>query len=199
MINYIWAFFIIIGIIYGVISGNAESINNTLINSGTSAIEMIFKLIPLMCLWLGLMNIAKDSGLIDILAKKLNKLLKILFPEIPDNHEALTYISSNIILNMLGVGNAATPFGLKAMKEMQKLNKNKDVASRSMITFLVINTSSVTIIPTTIISFRILNNSINPTAIVPLCIITTVISSIFGIILDRLFYLLTRRKYATNS
>ena len=198
MINYIWAFFIVIGIIYGVITGNIESINNTLINSGTNAIEMIFKLIPLMCLWLGLMNIAKDSGLIDILAKKLNKILKILFPEIPENHEALTYISSNIILNMLGVGNAATPFGLKAMKEMQKINKNKDVATRSMITFLVINTSSVTIIPTTIISFRILNNSINPTAIVPLCIITTVLSCIFGIILDRLFYLLTRRKYATN-
>ena len=96
MINYIWAFFIIIGIIYGVITGNIESINNTLINSGTNAIEMIFKLIPLMCLWLGLMNIAKDSGLIDILAKKLNKILKILFPEIPENHEALTYISSNI-------------------------------------------------------------------------------------------------------
>ena len=198
MINYIWAFFIIIGIIYGVITGNVESINNTLINSGTNAIEMIFKLIPLMCLWLGLMNIAKDSGLIDILSKKLNKVLKILFPEIPENHEALTYISSNIILNMLGVGNAATPFGLKAMKEMQKINKDKDVASRSMITFLVINTSSVTIIPTTIISFRILNNSINPTAIVPLCIITTVLSCIFGIILDRLFYLLTRRKYAIN-
>lgn len=198
MINYIWAFFIIIGILYGVITGNTDSINSTLINSGTNAIEMIFKLIPLMCLWLGLMNIAKDSGLIDILAKKLNKVLKILFPEIPENHEALTYISSNIILNMLGVGNAATPFGLKAMKEMQKINKNKDVASRSMITFLVINTSSVTLIPTTIVSFRILNNSINPTAIVPLCIITTILSCIFGILLDRLFYLLTRRKYAIN-
>lgn len=198
MINYIWAFFIIIGIIYGIFTGNIKTIDDTLINSGTSAIEMIFKLIPLMCLWLGIMNIAKDSGLIDILAKKLNRVLKILFPEIPENHEALTYISSNIIMNMLGVGNAATPFGLKAMKEMQKLNKNKDVASRSMITFLVINTSSVTIIPTTIISFRILNNSLNPTGVVPLCIITTVISCLFGILLDRLFYLLTRRKYATD-
>lgn len=198
MINYIWGIFIIIGIFYGLITGNIESINNTLIDSGTNAIEMIFKLIPLMCLWLGLMNIAKDSGLIDKLAKKLNKILKILFPEIPDDHEALTYISSNIILNMLGVGNAATPFGLKAMKALQDLNKNKDIASRSMITFLVINTSSVTLIPTTIISFRILNNSINPTGIVPLCIITTIISCIFGIILDRLFYLLTRNKYANN-
>lgn len=198
MINYIWAFFIIIGVIYGIVTGNIENINNTLINSGTSAIEMILKLIPLMCLWLGIMNIAKDSGLIDILAKKISKILKILFPEIPNNHEALTYISSNIILNMLGVGNAATPFGLKAMKEMQKLNQNKDVATRSMITFLVINTSSVTIIPTTIVSFRILNGSVNPTGIVPLCIITTIISCLIGIILDRLFYIITRGKYANS-
>ena len=198
MINYIWSFFIIVGVIYGIFTGNIENINNTLINSGADAIEMIFKLIPLMCLWLGIMNIAKDSGLIDILARKLNKVLKILFPEIPKDHEALTYISSNIILNMLGVGNAATPFGLKAMKSMQDLNNNSDVASRSMITFLVINTSSVTIIPTTIVSFRILNNSVNPTGIVPLCIITTVISCFVGILLDRLFYLLTRRKYASN-
>ena len=184
MINYIWTIFIILGILYGVITGNVENVNNTLINSGSNAIEIIFNLIPLMCLWLGLMSIAKDSGLIDKLAKRLNKVLKILFPEIPDDHEALTYISSNIILNMLGVGNAATPFGLKAMQAMQTLNKDKDVATRSMITFLVINTSSVTLIPTTIISFRILNNSINPTGIVPLCIITTIISCIFGILLD---------------
>ena len=194
MINYIWAFFIVFGIIYGIFTGNSESINNTLLDSGTKAIEMIFKLIPLMCLWLGLMNIAKDSGLIDKLSKKLNKVLKYLFPEIPKDHEALTYISSNIILNMLGVGNAATPFGLKAMREMQKLNNDSDIASRSMITFLVINTSSVTIIPTTIISFRVLNNSLNPTGVVPLCIITTVISCLFGILLDRLFYLLERKK-----
>lgn len=198
MINYIWSFFIIIGIIYGILSGNTKIINDSLLNSGTKAIEMIFKLIPLMCLWLGIMNIASESGLIKILSKKLSKVLKILFPEIPENHEALTYISSNIILNMLGVGNAATPFGLKAMKEMQKLNNKKDTATRSMITFLVINTSSVTIIPTTIISFRILNNSVNPTSIVPLCIITTFTSSLIGILLDRLFYLITRRKYAND-
>ena len=123
MINYIWAFFIIIGIIYGLFTGNIESISNTLLNSGTKAIEMIFKLIPLICLWLGIMKIAEDSGLIDKLSQKLSKVLKVLFPELEEDSKALTYISSNIIMNMLGVGNAATPFGLKAMKEMQKLNK----------------------------------------------------------------------------
>ena len=199
MINYIWSLFIIIGIVYGIFTGYIEKINNTLIDSGARAIDMIFKLIPLMCLWLGIMKIAEDSGLIDKLSKKLSKILKILFPELKEDSKAMTYISSNIIMNMLGVGNAATPFGLKAMKEMQILNKNKDIASRSMITFRVRNTSSVTIIPTTIISFRILAGSSNPTMIVPLCIITTFLSSIIGIILDRLFYLFTRKKYAVNS
>lgn len=198
MINYIWAFFIIIGVVYGVITGNVENINNGIIASGSSAIEIIMKLIPLMCLWLGIMKIAEESGLINVLSKRLSRVICFLFPELPKNSDAITYISTNIILNMLGVGNAATPFGLKAMKAMQKLNKDKSIATRSMITFLVINTSSVTIIPTTIISFRILNNSIDPTGIVPLCIVTTFLSSLFGVILDRLFYFLTRRKYASN-
>ena len=144
MINYIWAFFIILGITYGIITNNISVINETLITSGTSAIELIFKLIPLMCLWLGVMKIAEDSNLINILSKHLSKIISPLFPELKGDTKSITYISSNIILNMLGVGNAATPFGLKAMQEMQKLNKNKDTASRSMITFLVINTSSVT-------------------------------------------------------
>ena len=198
MVKYIWASFIIIGIIYGIITGNSEIINNTLINSGSNAIDLIIKLIPLLCLWLGIMNIAEESGLINILSKKLSKYVKILFPELEKDSKAIAYISTNIILNILGVGNAATPFGLKAMKEMQKLNKNKDVASRSMITFLIINTSSVTIIPTSIISIRRLNNSINPTSIVPFCIITTIISQIIAIILDRLFYIITRKKYEVN-
>ena len=198
MINYIWAFFIILGITYGIITNNISVINETLITSGTSAIELIFKLIPLMCLWLGVMKIAEDSNLINILSKHLSKIISPLFPELKGDTKSITYISSNIILNMLGVGNAATPFGLKAMREMQKLNKNKDTASRSMITFLVINTSSVTLIPSTIISLRVLNNSSNPTSIVPLCIISTFTSSLIGLLLDRLFYLITRKKYANN-
>ena len=98
-------------------------------------------------------------------------------------------------MNMLGLGNAATPFGLKAMKSMQELNKNKDVASRSMITFLVINTASVTIIPTTVISFRVINGATNPTDILLSSIITTILSCLIGLILDRLLYLLWRRNY----
>ena len=146
-----------------------------------------------MCLWLGIMNIAKKSGLLEKFAKFITPILKYLFPEIPKDSPCFSYISINIIMNMLGVGNAATPFGLKAMKEMQKLNQNKDTASRSMITFIVMNTAAVTIIPTTIISLRILNKSINPMSIVPYIVITSSLSCIIGLILDRLYYLVIRR------
>ena len=138
-----------------------------------------------MCLWLGIMNIAKKSGLLDKLAKLLTPILKILFPEIPNGSICFTYIGTNIIMNMLGLGNAATPFGLKAIKELQSLNKKKDTASRSMITLLVLNTASVTIIPTTIISLRMLYGSINPETIIPYIIITSTLSMIIGLIIDR--------------
>ena len=117
-----------------------------------------------------------------------------LFPELKKGGEAISYIASNLVMNMLGLGNAATPFGLKAFECMQKDNPKKDTATRSMITFLVINTASVTLIPTTVISFRMLNNSKNPTEIVGACLIATVLSCIFGIIIDRVFYKLWRDK-----
>jgi spore maturation protein A len=139
------------------------------------------------------MNIAKKSGLLDKLAKLITPLLKIIFPEIPKNSPCFSYISINIIMNMLGVGNAATPFGLKAMESLQELNKNKDTASRSMITFIILNTAAVTIIPTTIISLRVLNKSLNPMSIVPYIIITSTLSCIIGLIIDRLYYLVIRK------
>lgn len=198
MINYIWGGFFIIGIIYSFITGNTEGINNEILTSASSSVNMILQILPIMCLWLGIMQIASDSGLIKKLSRKITPLITKLFPDIPPEHEALTLISSNIIMNMLGLGNAATPFGLKAMKSMQNLNKEKDTATRSMITFLVINTASVTIIPTTVISFRIIAGSTNPTDIVLVSIITSFLSCIVGLILDRLFYFLRRKKYATN-
>ena len=198
MINYIWGGFFIIGIIYSFITGNTEGINNEILTSASSSVNMILQILPIMCLWLGIMQIASDSGLIKKLSRKITPLITKLFPDIPPEHEALTLISSNIIMNMLGLGNAATPFGLKAMKSMQSLNKEKDTATRSMVTFLVINTASVTIIPTTVISFRIIAGSTNPTDIVLVSIITSFLSCIVGLILDRLFYFLRRKKYATN-
>ena len=191
MINYIFASFFIIGILYSFFTGT--NISNEMLTASSKSIELIFTIIPIMCLWLGIMSIAKKSGLLDKLAKLLTPILKFIFPEIPKDSPCFSYISINIIMNMLGVGNAATPFGLKAMKELQEINKNKDVASRSMITFIVLNTAAVTIIPTTIISLRILNKSISPMSIVPYIIITSTLSCIIGLILDRLYYLVIRR------
>ena len=191
MINYIFASFFIIGILYSFFTNT--NISNEMLIASSKSIELIFTMIPIMCLWLGIMNIAKKSGLLDKLAKLITPLLKIIFPEIPKNSECFSYISINIIMNMLGVGNAATPFGLQAMKSLQELNKNKDTASRSMITFIILNTAAVTIIPTTIISLRILNKSLNPMSIVPYIIITSTLSCIIGLIIDILYYLVIRK------
>ena len=187
MINYLFASFFIIGIIYSLITNNT-TISSEMLSASKNGIDLILSLTPVICLWLGIMNIAKKSGLLDKLAKLLTPILKILFPEIPKDSPCFTYIGTNIIMNMLGLGNAATPFGLKAIKEMQKLNKMKDTASRSMITLLVINTASVTIIPTTIISLRMLYGSINPESIIPYIIITSTLSMMIGLLIDRILY-----------
>lgn len=192
MINYIWGVFIILGITYSIINKDPNLTNN-LLTSGKNSIDMILTILPLMCLWLGITKIAEASSLLTLVSKKLSKVVRIIFPEIPKDHPAIGYISSNIVMNMLGLGNAATPFGIKAMEKLKELNKNKDVASRSMITFLVINTSSVTIIPTTVISLRLLHGSIDASEIIQVTILTTFISTFIALILDRIFYLVWRK------
>lgn len=195
MINYIFGIFIIIGIVYSFLTGNVDVLNNSLISSGEDAISMIFKMIPLLCLWLGAMKIAEASNLIDKISGFLSKVINPLFPELKKNTPSISYIATNIAMNMLGLGSGATPFGLKAMESMQQENDKKDTASRSMITFLVINTASVTIIPTTVISMRILAGSTTPTIIVPASIITTILSCFLALIFDRIFYHIWSGKY----
>lgn len=191
MINYIFGFFFITGIIYSFITNT--NISEEMLLASSNSIELIFSIIPVICLWLGIMNIAKKSGLLDKLAKMLTPILKIIFPEVPQNSPCFSYIGTNIMMNMLGLGNAATPFGLKAIKEMQEFNDKKDTASRSMITFLVLNTASVTIMPTTIISLRMLYGSVSPESIIPYIIITSSLSCIIGLIIDRILYLVVRK------
>lgn len=186
MVNKIWSFFIIIGIIFCLFTDNVDVINNEILNSCKTALDMTFKIFPVMALWLGIAKIAEVSGLLKKLSLKLSGILKFIFPEIPKGHQSLSYISSNIIANMFGLGNAATPFGLKAMQSLQELNTKKDTASRPMITFLVLNTSGVTIIPTTIISLRMMYGSVDPTSIVFPCIIITFTSTFIGLIIDRI-------------
>lgn len=187
MINKIWLFLIISGAFFLIINDKADVLNSQIISSGKTALDLILQIFPIVALWLGIMNIAKKSGLLKKFSTFLSPFLLHIFPEIPKNHESIGLISSNIIANLFGLGNAATPFGIKAMQSMQTLNKEKDVATNSMITFLVINTCGLTLIPTTIISLRMMQGSINPTDIVLPSLITSFLSLFIGLVLDRIF------------
>jgi spore maturation protein A len=186
MINTLWALFIIIGIGYSLFTGNVNSVNNEILNSARTSLTMILNMLPIVTLWVGIMEIAKSSGLLDKIARFFSPVLSFIFPDIPKGHESFGFISSNIIANLFGLGNAATPFGIKAMTSLQTLNKNKDTATRSMITFLILNTTGLSLIPTTIISIRMMHNSADPLEIVGIVIIVTFISTICGLIIDRL-------------
>lgn len=188
MINKIWCAFLIIGILFSIFTGKADIITTEILKSSETTFNMIIKIFPVMALWLGIMNITLKSGMLNKISKFVYPFLKIIFPEIPKNHESLGYITTNMVMNVFGLGNAATPFGLKAMKSLQELNNNKETASRSMITFLVINTSGVTLIPTTLISLRMLYSSVYPASIIPGCILVTIISLICGLIFDRILW-----------
>jgi len=191
MVGYIWAFLIGIGIIYSLLSGNINVINESILSNANDALKLILDLLPIIVLWTGILKIAEVSGLLDRFANFLNPLLRRLFPDVPKDNKALGYISSNIAANMLGLGSAATPAGLKAMNELQKINPNKDTASTPMITFLVLNTAGVTLIPTTILALRVAYKSSSPGEIILPAILATACSSIAGLTLD---YFIRKRK-----
>lgn len=172
---------IVLGIIGSIYFGKLPEINQAILNEGTRAIEFSITLASVMALWMGIMNIAKDSGLIEKIASKISPLMKILFPCVPSNHKAMSYMIMNMVLNMLGAGNGATAFGLKAMKELQTLNTNKNKASKDMIMFLVINISSIQIIPFTMLKIRIDAGSTNPNSIILTTLFATIISTTVGI------------------
>ncbi len=190
MVSLIWGLLIIIGIFFSFICGNLGLVNDEVLLSSAQALEMFFSMFPVITLWMGLMKIAENSGLLSILAHKFSFILSKLFPSIPKGHESLGLIASNIIINMVGLGNAATPFGLKAMEKLQELNKDKNTASDAMITFLVLNTSGVTLIPTSIISLRAMYNSSNPSEIILAALLATLCSTIAGLTCD---YMIRRR------
>lgn len=195
MINKIWGFFIVVGVLFALMTGNIDTINKEILTSSKTALDMILQIFPVMAIWLGIMNIAKKSGLLEKFSKAISPFLRLIFPDVPKNHESLSFISSNIIANMFGLGSAATPFGLKAMKSLQELNDKKDTASNSMITFLVLNTSGLTLVPTTIISLRMFYGSTNPTEIVFACIIATLCSTIAGLFMDRILRIGNKKCY----
>ncbi|MBY7143459.1 spore maturation protein [Virgibacillus sp. NKC19-3] len=188
MVNIIWACMAIIGILYAIFNGTMDQVNEAIFESANEAVTLSIGLISVLVFWLGIMKVAEQAGILRMLSKLFRPLIRRLFPEIPKDHPAMGYILSNITANIFGLGNAATPMGIKAMEQMKQLNGDRDTASRSMITFLALNTSGLTIIPTTVIAIRMQYNSLSPTEIVGTTIITTAISSVSAILIDRFFY-----------
>lgn len=184
MINKIWASFIILGILYSILTNNVELISTEIIKGAETSLNMITKIFPVMALWLGIMKIAEESNLLKKISKLLSPIMKKIFPEIPEDHESISLITTNVVANLFGLGNASTPIGLKTMKSLQELNKNKKEASHSMITFLVLNTTGLTIIPTTILSLNM--NAKNPTEIILPCFLASLSATIGGLIIDRI-------------
>ena len=192
MLNKIWPIFIIIGIIYAIISGNIDKVNNGIFDATKNAVEFSLTLLGTMCLWNGIMMIAYKSRIIKIIVKLLNPIIKRIFPEINNNEKIKKEISMNIIANMFGLGNAATPLGIKAIMSMQEINSKKDTLSNSIMMFIVINTASLQIIPTTAIAIRTSLNSNNPTSIVLPVWVASVCSIITVIIITK--FLIKRKK-----
>ncbi len=188
MVNYIWVGMTIIGLIFAMINGKMKEVNEAIFQSANDAVTLCIGLVSILVFWLGIMRIAQEAGLLDKLSTLFKPIIKRLFPEVPANHPAMGYILSNMMANMFGLGNAATPLGIKAMEELKQLNGGSDKASRSMITFLAINTSSLTIIPTTVIAIRMTSDSASPTEIVGPTLLATLVSTIGAIMIDRYFY-----------
>ena len=166
MINYIWCGMIIIGIIVGTLTGNIEAVSTAAIEWAETAVELSLGLIGVMALWLGLMKIAEEAGIVRGMGLLVKPIMVRLFPEVPADHPAMGSIVANMAANFFGLGNAATPLGIKAMQELQDLNENKDEASNAMVMFLAINTSSVTLISSSTIAYRSAAGAVNPADVI---------------------------------
>lgn len=182
MLNIIWLGMIFLSVIVGIWQGRMDAVVEAVMQSAKLGFELALGLTGLMSLWLGMMNIAKESGLVNFLAKMLRPLMCRLFPEVPPEDKAMGAMVMNIAANMLGLANAATPFGLQAMKELQRLNIHIHTASNSMCTFLVINTASIQLIPMTAIAYLSLNGSTHPSSIVISTLLTTILAMTVAII-----------------
>ncbi|MBE5930625.1 MAG: nucleoside recognition protein [Lachnospiraceae bacterium] len=194
MLNYLWGGMILIAVVYGTLTGHVQDVGNAAIDSSKEAVELCITMLGVMALWTGIMKIAEAAGLMEKFRRAVRPVLRFLFPDIPEDAKVNEYIASNLLANILGLGWAATPFGLKAMAELQKLNiaqgGKKEVASRAMCTFLIINISSLQLIPVNIIAYRSQYGSVNPARIVGPAIIATAVSTLAAV----LFVKLTERK-----
>lgn len=183
MINIIWFFILAFGIILGIFTGRGDEISKAIINSTESTVKLAIGLVGVMCLWCGIMKIAEKSGLTGKLAKVLKPILKLIFKDAARDDKAMGAIVMNLTANMMGLSNAATPFGIKAMEELKRLNKKDGEASDDMALFLILNAACIQLVPTTIISMRAVVGSSNPAATIIPGIITTGTAAILGVIL----------------
>ncbi|MGN0383782.1 MAG: nucleoside recognition protein [Eubacterium sp.] len=182
MLNYIWGFMILIGVIYGAITGNLGEVGNGAIDSAKEAVTLSITMLGIMSMWTGLMNVAKEAGLIEKATSAIRPVVRWLFPDIPAGDIVQNYITTNLIANILGLGWAATPAGLKTMREMKRLNNDSVIASKEMCMFLVLNISSLQIIPITMIAYRSQYGAVNPSAIIGPAILATSVSTAAGVI-----------------
>lgn len=191
MVNFVWLAMIVFGIIVAGVKGNIEVVTKAALDGANNAVKISISLIAIITFWLGIMKLAEEAGLVRALAWLVRPVMRFLFPSVPKEHPAMGAMVMNLSANILGLGNAATPMGLIAMRELQKLNHGRDTASDAMCTFLALNTSCVTLIPTTIIGIRLLYGSADPTDIVGPTIMATAFSMAVAIVVDRflrLFY-----------
>lgn len=186
MINYIWFIMIFFGLIVGIFTGNGEGMSNAIISSINSTVTFIIGLVGLMCFWCGVMKVAQNSGFTEKLAKLMKPILKIIFKDAAKDEKVLGAIVMNITANMMGLGNAATPFGIKAMQEMDRLNKEKGVASNDMSLFLVLNAACIQLVPSTVISIRAAVGSSNPGSIILPAVIASTVAAITGVVLCKI-------------
>jgi len=186
MLNYIWGGMIIISLLCAIITGRVESLSGAIFSGANSAIKLVFSILGTMALWTGLMKIAEKSGLTSLIAKVLSPITSKLFPEYSKNSKEINAICMNLTANLLGLGNAATPFGISAMKELNKSNLHKDTATNSMIIFVILNTASIQLVPTIIASMRLNHGAKNPFDILPVIWIASFVSLAIGILLAKI-------------
>jgi spore maturation protein A len=194
VIDLIWLLLFVTGIATALFTGRMPQVSEGILSGAATGVELCIGLISVIVLWMGLMNIAEKAGAIRLLSQALRPVARRLFPSVPVDHPAMGAILANMSANILGIGNAATPLGLRAMKELQTLNPNKDVASDAMCTFLAVNTASITLIPTTVIAVRMQMHSAHPTSVIGPTILATAIGTVAALSFDRLFRALSKRR-----
>jgi spore maturation protein A len=199
MVNWIWLLMIAASFVTAAMTGRMDAITEAAFDGAKTGVTVCFGLISILVFWMGLMRIGEDAGLLRKVAVLLGPLVRLLFPDVPKNHPAIGYIMSNMSANLLGLGNAATPMGIKAMQELQKLNPDKETATPAMCTLLAINTASITLVPTTLIAIRMNFDSAHPAEIVGTTIAATAVATAAALLADRWYRHRALRKPPIHS